>query len=76
MTGFYGRRCFHKIEKYEVCLNYFDLKQNKIMFYIDKRQYFTHGVGKFLDISVLNRRTENCPELPRLPLLETHDHFQ
>ena len=46
----------------------FDLKQNKIVFYIDKRQYFTHGVGKVLDISVLNRRTENCPELPGMPL--------
>ena len=47
----------------------FDLKQNKIVFYIDKRSYFTHGVGTFLDISVLNRRAENCPELPGLPLM-------
>ena len=39
----------------------FDLKQNKIVFYIDKRKYFTYGVSKFLDISVLNRRAENCP---------------
>ena len=46
----------------------FDLKQNKIVFYTDKRYYFTYAVGKFLDISVLNRRAENCPELPGLPL--------
>ena len=38
------------------------------MFYIDNRKYFTYAVGKFLDISVLNRRAENCPELPGLPL--------
>ena len=30
--------------------------------------YFIYGVGKFLDISVQNRRAENCPELPGLPL--------
>ena len=27
-------------------------------------------MGRFLDISVLNRRAENCPELPGLPLIE------
>ena len=25
-------------------------------------------MGKFLDVSMLNRRAENCPELPELPL--------
>ena len=30
--------------------------------------HFTYAVGKFLDISLLNRRAENCPELTGLPL--------
>ena len=47
----------------------FDLKQNKIVFNIDKRYYLTYAVGKFLDISVLNCRAENCLELPRLALV-------
>ena len=41
----------------------FYLIQNKIMFQIDKRSYVE---GTFFDIPVLNRRAENCPELPGL----------
>lgn len=44
----------------------FYLIQNKIMFQIDKRSYVE---GTFFDIPVLNRRAENCPELPGMPLL-------
>ena len=29
-----------------------DLKQNKIVFYMDKRQFFTYAVDKFLHIFI------------------------
>lgn len=48
-------------------LTIFDWKKNnKVVFNIDIREYFTYVVGNFLDISVLNRQA--CPELPGLPL--------
>ena len=47
----------------------FHLKQNKIVFHIDNRKYFTYDVGKFLDISVLNRRAENCPNYSDCPYM-------